>query len=603
MNNQKKNTKICVMIGLLCFGLSFNACVDYLNKAPEAIFTENDIFGNFNSFQGWVEEMYVCIPKQLSMWRSHDFTEVLCSSPVWFDDGNYWSQNDLYRDFIDVSPSSGEGGKGLWPNAWYAIRKANIGLKNIDLLEGTQEEKNLIKGQCLYFRAFFYFELMKWWGGLPYVLEPLSVSDVIALPRLNYKETALKAAEDFKAAAELLPLTWANTNTLVKENDGGTRITKFHALGYLGKNLLYAASPMMNETTTGNNAYDAELCKQAAEVFAEIIRLCEQDGSRYKLETWQNYSLIFNTISSGNTVRPGGTEAIQNQMVYETQYTRWTHTRLIAPGQWGSGGSYCEVPTHNHVQDYCMENGLPIDDPDSGYDPDHPWTGREPRFYHNVVCHDTRLVINAVSNDAKINEFAQLDNQGRHRHGTPAAGSIYGSVSGYFTKKFLPLGCNPYDNQWGIHNAWPPYLRLADIYLMYAEAVYHGYGSASSSYPGCAYTAQTAIERIRSRAQLNPLPDRYYSGVNFMETLIRERSVELCYEYIRLHDLRRWNIAGELKYRQKAAINFDLNSDGEPVNFRETVLVTRVFDKRHNWLPFQTSFTTIHEGFPQNPGW
>ena len=580
------------------------SCSDYLDKAPESTLTEKEVFGNFASFQGWVEQMYACManPHQRlggNLYYTFNGTEMLSTRSIEWDDGNYWSQYFLYSTTLNLNGNGGVMNKFVWPLAWYAIRMANVGLQKLELLEGTQEEKDLIKGQCLYFRAWYHLELIQYWGGLPYIDEPLSVSEVIALPRLTYQQTAQRITEDFEAAARLLPLSWSQTNTIVKDIDA-TRVTRIHALGYKGKNLLYAASPMMNEYSTGTNAYDAELCKQAAATFNEVISLCEQPDSKFKLESWENWPNIF--CVNGQDRRPGGTEVIQNQPIYEPGYTRWKTTRAASPAQWSAGNNAVEVPAHNYVKYYHMANGLPIDDPASGYDPNNPWTGREPRFYNDIIFEGARLIVNAASTEAKQNEFAQLSNSGRHRHGTAAAGSYAGSLSGYFYKKFLPLGYNNFDG-WKSLNAYQPRLRMADIYLMYAEAVYYGYGSASSSVPGSAYTARQAIERIRDRALLAPLPDAYYATDKFMETLIRERAVELAFEGHRWFDLRRWDLAGELKYRQKTAIDFDLDATGKPINFEERVVITRVFDKKHNWIPFQLSFTKIHEGFPQNPGW
>ena len=594
---------------LLCMGLSLMSCVEYLNKVSESDISDKEVFGNFHSFQGWVESMYVCMANYHQRcagdwYHTFNTTDMMTSIPMYWDDGNYWDQKFLYATGARaLSGTNDVMFKFVWPLAWYAIRQANIGLEKLELLEGTDEEKRLIEGQCLFFRAFYHLELMQFWGGLPYVDHVLSVSEPIALPRLSYIETALEAAKDFQRAAELLPSSWAETNTLVANTDG-VRVTKIHALGYLGKNLLYAASPMMNESSTGVNAYDTELCRQAAEAFAQVISLCEQPTSRFRLETWENWSNIFNAISAGRQVRPGGTEVIQNQMMYEFDYVRWTTTRAASPQAWGAGNDKVEVPTHNYVKYYHMANGLPIDDENSGYDPNDPWTNREPRFYHDIIYHGARMVQNPGTNAAALlHQFAQLDNNGRHRHGTPASGGLFGSVTGYMYKKFTPLGHNGFDG-WKEHHAYHPRLRLADIYLMYAEAVYYGYGSASSSHPSSTYTAQSAIERIRSRAQLAPLPDRYFNGENFMETLIRERAVELAFEGFRWFDLRRWNLAGELKYRQKTGITFDVDENGRLINFRETEpLATRVHEKRHNWVPFQPAFTRIHEGFPQNPGW
>lgn len=604
----KMNTRLFLISSVLSLSLCLGSCVEYLDKAPESTLTEKEVFGNFNSFQGWVEQMYICMANYHqrcagNWYHTFNITDMLTSIPMYWDDGNYWDQKFTWGGGgLDLSGESGVMNKFVWPLAWYAIRKANLGLQNLELMQGTQEEKNLIKGQCLYFRAFYHLELMQFFGGLPYIDEVLSSSDVLIYPRLSYRDCALKAAEDFKAAAELLPLSWAQTNTIVKDNDG-CRITKIHALGYLGKNLLYAASPLMNESSTGKNAYDADLCKQAAEAFAEVIKLCEQPGSKYRLETWANWPSIFAVVSTSKTVRSGGAEVIQNQMYYDDNFVRWTTTRAASPTVWVAGNDKTEVPAHNYVKYYHMANGLPIDDPDSGFDPNNPWTNREPRFYNDIIFHGTRMIINASTAAAKLDEFAQLDNKGRHRHATAAAGSFAGSVTGYYYKKFLPLGCNPTDNQWGNLHAYQPRLRMADIYLMYAEAVFYGYGSATASYPGAGYTAQSAIERIRGRAQLPALPDRYYNNATFMETLIRERAVELAFEGHRWFDLRRWNIATELKYREKTSIAFDLDEAGKPSNFREVLYTTRVHDRKHNWLPFQTRFTTIHEGFPQNPGW
>jgi SusD family. len=71
----------------------------------------------------------------------------------------------------------------------------------------------------------------------------------------------------------------------------------------------------------------------------------------------------------------------------------------------------------------------------------------------------------------------------------------------------------------------------------------------------------------------------------------------------RWFDLRRWNIAGDLKYLQKTAMDFDRGANGKPINLTERVVVTRVFEKKHNWLPFQVSYTKLYKDFPQNPGW
>jgi hypothetical protein len=86
---------------------------------------------------------------------------------------------------------------------------------------------------------------------------------------------------------------------------------------------------------------------------------------------------------------------------------------------------------------------------------------------------------------------------------------------------------------------------------MYAEATLHGYGLNGTA-NGYGMTPPEALETIRSRAQLPPLPERLVNTKELlMEAIIRERAIELAFEAARHHDLRRWNISGQDKYKRK----------------------------------------------------
>lgn len=603
MKNIIKQYKLSFIIVVLLMGLSLGSCEEYLDKAPEASISEKDVFGNFNSFQGFVEEMYNCIAdphKALAGNIYHNMLmadEVLSNAPLFWDDGDYWFDQSR---FLTGSVNTGVGtmSKRIWPLAWYAIRKANLGLSKLELMtDATQEERDLIKGQCLFFRGFFHLELMGFYGGLPYIDRMLSSTEELTIPRLSYKETALKVAKDLEDAAKLLPVKWDDTTVgKVTLGNNGVRISKIHALSFLGKNLLYAASPMMNESSTGNATFDTELCKQAAQAFAEVIKLCNETGA-YKLQTWATWTDNFWVWSPSNNVRSGGTEVIMNQMIYDVGYTRWTTVRSNSPVQFGAGNNKVEVPTHNYVKNYGMANGLPLEDLESGYNPADPWSGRDPRFYVDIV-YDGNLMVTSNASAGLPDKYALLYNGGRHKGGTQ------GSVTGYFVKKFTPLGCNPWDNKWGSFQAYEPRMRLADIYLMYAEAALWGYGSAVGTVPGSNLTAEQAFNTIRNRAQLPNISSKYTATKElFMGEIIRERAVELAFEGQRWFDLRRWNLNGDPKYLYKTAIDFDRAPNGKPINMQERVVVTRVVEKKHNWVPFTVSYTKLYKEWPQNPGW
>lgn len=582
-----------------CFTFFFFSCEEYLNKAPESFVTEKDIFTNFDDFQGFIEEMYYCITDwdKAGAWNQYLFAdETLFNNPFPFDNGDYWSQNDLFYGTHASSTSTETRDKRIWQLCWLGIRKANVALNNLELLtNATQQEKDVIKGQALFFRGYFHFELMRWWGGMPYINTLLSATQDLNLPRLTFQEGAKLAADDLKAAAELLPLDWDKSEVGQKTlGYNQERITKIHALGFCGISLLYAASPMMNEEVTGNNIYNVELCKEAASIFAEILKICDETG-RYKLLPFDKWTDNFWVI--GTNVPSGGTERIMRAPHYSPGRTRWSTVTYKVWPELG-GVNNVEVPTHNYTKNYAMANGLPIYDGESGYDPNHPWANREPRYYSDIIVDGDLVVLSSVPPGKERDKYVELYNGGRHRAGSK------GSITGYYYKRYSPIGSNSYDNLWQNLQAYVPFLRLADIYMYYAEAVLHGYGSPQSKSSEYSLSAIDAVNVIRNRALLPDLPDRYTNNKDvFMQEIIRERAVEFAFNIHRFCDLRRWNLNWDPQFKNKTGINFSRDIDGNPINVEEVILVTRVAEKKHNWLPIQPDFTRLYPEFYQNPGW
>jgi hypothetical protein len=601
MKMKKVFKNIYAGIIFLMLILASTSCEDYLDKAPEASITDKDAFGNFTSFQGFVEVMYNCImdPDKGGAWNKYLFAdETLNNYPYNFDNGNYWG-NETYFYGVTINITSNTArDRRIWEYAWYAIRQANIALEKIDeagLFEGTEEEKNHIKGQALFFRGWFYFEICRFWGGMPYITRALDPTEEMTsdeFKRLNFQETAKLMAKDFRAAADLLPNHWDQSvpgqKTLGHNRD---RINKFHALGYLGKALLYAASPMINEEATGKNEFDPALCKQAADAFGELLKLADQTGI-YKMQTWATWTDCFWKL---NNLRPGGTECIMMPTIYDRSRVRNSTIGAICPSSFGlNSGSNADVPAHNFTRNYAMKSGLPIDDPTSGYDPKDPWTNREPRFYKDIAIDGEKWW-----STAGADQFAQLYNGGRHRSQINPP-----SVTGYYQKRMNGMSPTYSLTVAGAIMCFVPYLRLADIYLMYAEAVLFAKGTPQSAADNYSMTAEQAINVVRTRAQL-PNIDAKFTATKaaFFEEIVRERAVELAFEGARFCDLRRWNRNGDSRYLNKTAIDFDRGSNGKPINLVERLVVRRVAEKKHNWLPIQVKFTKQYAGFPQNPGW
>jgi len=231
------------------------------------------------------------------------------------------------------------------------------------------------------------------------------------------------------------------------------------------------------------------------------------------------------------------------------------------------------------------------------HNPNDPWTNRDPRFYNDIVIDGDQVFKGSAPADKEQYRYASLYNGGKSR-------SNQGSGrTGYLLRKLTPITANDIDG-WPSNYMHLSYMRLADVYLMYAEAVLQGYGSAASSASGY-ITAEAAFNKVRTRCGAGAVAQKYVSDKDkFMSEIIRERAVELSFEGdFRFNDLRRWMIAGDKKYREKTAIDFDRDADGKPINIKERIILTRPFEEKHYWFPLKINDVSLYPSFKQNPGW
>ena len=338
--------------------------------------------------------------------------------------------------------------------------------------------------------------------------------------------------------------------------------------------------------------------------------MVENGETQYALVDFKDYSSLFYT-SQQNWLMPGGTEAIVRTPTYGPD-SYWRQMNSYQPSAMAEGDGIVLAPAANYVNYYGMSNGYPLDDPDSGFDPTHPWKDRDPRFYNDIIYDGVKVVSGTITNpDDEVWRYANLYTGGNYVNDPRRV-----SRTGYLNYKFIPLGANRWDLTYGysysthFHLTW---MRLADVYLMYAEAVAQANGSADAKASTFSKSAADAVNTIRERAGVDPLPSKYTSSLSlFMNELIRERAVELAFEGHRFNDLRRWLLLTEYPYNIKTRQDFDradvLDPKKDPKenavnNWREEVIIERELTNKHYWLPFKTSDVTIYPEFLQNPGW
>ncbi|MBR5083469.1 MAG: RagB/SusD family nutrient uptake outer membrane protein [Prevotella sp.] len=673
-NNIK--TLLCSSLLLMAGVASFTSCTDWLDKDPESIVAEDEAFKNYRNFQGYIEEIYNLVPdkEKVNYCTSWNFGDDAVHNPEGYAHMDHQVDLGNYRNWWTNGQCWLNGARSsLWNNSWYCIRKCNMGIANIKSLVGTDEERDLLLGQMYFFRAWWHFELMCYFGGLPYIDEAFEATAIPELPRLSFQECADRCAEDFLRAYDLLPMDWDETLAgMQTSGKNELRINKFMALCYLGKCYLWAGSPLMKEfekTKNGGAAqllngssngktydYDVDYCRKAAEALGKALDLVQKGAVSYKLAEFK-FSNIYDNVRDENAETcysdifwtekqnwntPGTCEAIFRGVNSGLNTANWNCAKIFGPKVAGlvDHDNIIHHPTANLVDQYGMANGQPIYlvqngqyvlNPESGWDPEHPFKDRDPRFYHDMVFDGFHYVLSTdgLSAAQKKLEYCDLFTGGAMRE------IDHGSSTGYFIQKLVPHQHNEGDRWYDWDHAFEcylPYMRLADIYLMYAEArtamaMCNNDLSLINERPTyCpSLSAVDAINALRDRVNtldypMEHVPAKFLNinkngtGDNFMDEVRRERTVELSFEGFRWCDLQRWLLLTEPPYTVKYSHEFERleadswfkdhdPKDAKVGNFHKEDLITRRLESKHYWFPLPDKDIYLYEGFPQNPGW
>ncbi len=455
-----------------------------------------------------------------------------------------------------------------WNRGFEYVRRINVFL---DKMEETSFEfvgKEQLMAEAKFLRAFIYFNLIERFNGVPIVDQPYDLGEV-TFTRATFDECVEFIEADLDEAMAVLPEKYASTDA-----DFG-RATQDACKALRSRVLLYAASPLFSPTN------DINKWQKAADAAEALL------NSDYSL--YPDYREAF--------ILPSGSE--NNELIFTRNFTvtnghqssmnnlgrRWGSYG----GWWGSNG-----PSQNLVNDYDMINGEPpfiwadgekTINPASGYDPDHPWANRDPRF-DATVTHDGTIFRGDtmqmwISSDGATFGFDSYKQSGDNPR------------SNYMLKKFMPNEDVPMSWQDFDVNPWI-YFRLAEVYLNYAEAKFE---------LGDEDVCREYISKVRERVGMPPIPASV-TGEDLRTRLYNERRIELAFESHRYFDVRRWKIAMDVENRPIMGLDIIKDVTTEEKSYREVILLQRIFEEHMYLLPIATDEINKNEGsIIQNPGW
>lgn len=440
-----------------------------------------------------------------------------------------------------------------WARNYTGIRRANMFLSKIDLVPATPELKIQWKAEARFLRAYFYFELVKRWAGVPLVGDKIfGLNDNVNLKRNTVDECYDYILSEIEAIKDLLL-----PETVTDQNIG--RANKGAALALKSRILLYRASPLLNPNA------DPQKWTAAANAAKEVMEL----GS-YGLGT--DFIALFNAVKNKEIIFMK--EQAQNQSVE------------LNNGPIGyTLGNGTTSPTQNLVDAFPMKNGKMPQESGSGYDAADPYKNRDPRFGATIMFNTTQWL------DRPVETF----NGGLDRPG----GSRTQTKTGYYLRKFMGKFENSgtYSNQ----NHHVILFRYAEILLNYAEALNEVNGPVNE--------VLDAIKAIRKRAGITAGTDDRYgiaAGITkdqMRKLIINERRIEMAFEEQRFWDIRRWKIAEQVLNNPLKGMNIVKNADG---TFSYTILdiAPAVFDASKNYLfPIPYSEIQTNPNMTQNPGY
>ncbi len=580
-----KKIIICVVA---LFTLSIGCKKDPLDITPDGRITLDAVFKNEKQTEAFLNTVYSNIPSYFYKYQFFAYLEGCTDNAADADVGNEGS--NIANNWISgsLTPSNnplelaGQGNGIIHYNTfWSGIYDANVFLENVATANIPIEvNRERFKGEAQLLRAFYYLELIKQYGALPIIDKPFDATfDYTSLKRPTFQECVdfiVKDCDD-AIANQQLPMR------ITEEGERG-RFTKAVAYAIKSEALLYNASPLWNPSNDQSKW-------QAASIGSQQALTALTAGGEYKL--YPDYEEYFYSTSDMSPnprdretifeIKDGspGTFTIINSMPGQT-------------GQFKTGST----PTQELVDSYDMQaSGLPAitgySDEDhlnpvintaSGYDPNNPYVGRDPRFYASVWYNG------AI--DPKFNgaPYALQIYKGGAQQVLRTPPDRKNTHTGYYLRKYLnptiPTGS-------GSAARWKKY-HLAEIYLNLAEAENEVNGPTNIAY--------TAVNAIRARAGMPNITPGLSKG-EFRTRIHNERRVELFMEEHRFWDVRRWEI---LDKTDKLVTGMEITKTGNNLEYNRFVVETRnAWQNKYRIFPIPITDASIIPDFSanQNPGW
>jgi hypothetical protein len=560
---------------------SGNTCSDYLNIVPDNVPNLQHAFSNREMSERFLFSCYSFLP---NITDQYNYPAILNSNDEL--DASTYLVNHFQVTSAGIISRGGQNSNNPQQNFWsggnggrnlfQAIRQCNIFLEEIHKPQDLEEEERARWiAEVTFLKAYYHYFLLQLYGPIPLVKENILLSappEDTWLFREPVDECVDYIVELLDEAAPNLPMTITNPT----EEDG--RITRPIALAVKAKVLTLAASPLFNGNLDYKNwvdsrgkqlvssTYSKEKWVKSAEALKSAIDTSHEAGHSlyyYDKMSAPNTSAMNDTLVKQMHVRKAITDKWNRGVI-------WTDTRGIWDLQVFSlpvlkTADIGQIVAIFHAsfgmaELFYTNKGIPIDeDPDWNYEgryqlrvstreannehyiPLNEKTvalhfDREPRFYANLGFDRGYFELSSLTENRGESFTTFL----KTRNGET---SNYGDPLGYYAKKIIAFesGSNV-SGGYAMRSYLFPLIRLADLYLLYSEALNEMYDSPNAEvYKWIDQVrAVTGLKGVVESWEESIYPNRPFDKNEMRKIIQQERMIELSFEGQRFWDVRRW---------------------------------------------------------------
>lgn len=585
----------------------------YFDSIPKDLVSTDVIFKDKTETENWLASVYSFL---IDPWAT-----TTGSARYWagFTDELELAAASLQASGI-LSPVNGVN---TWTSNYQGIRMANIFMANIENSETNllkePNGKELIqqyKGEARFLRAYYYWTLMKLYGPVILLGDEVSKYDNdFQIPRNSWKECVDYVLAELEAVQSMVPDKHVGAGGTEDATQQG-RINKLIIDAVKAQVLLFDASPLYNgnpdyanyKNDDGkqlmNTSYDAGKWATAATAAKAAIDHAIANGkSIFKVANADPFVAAF-TSYRDLFLTGWATEGIWTRAV--TAYAAWENDAAPRAANGTAFNASLSVP-QEFVDRFRMINGKNISEAGSNYNENgfaaaaktgyyvagtsNMYVNREPRFYNTITFNGSAIPFVAKTGQTYV-QFWPAGNSGNANGSEPKF-----PRTGYLVRKHTNPARNQSNNAGNVVRP-AMYIRLAELYLSYAEAL-------NESNPGSA-DILTYLNAIRTRGGIPALAGSFTQPE--MRKLIQaERCIEMAYEGCRFFDVRRWKIATTAEGKQDGdfkGMNV-LNGTGlsDPDFYIKTKTSTRNWDNKYYIFPVPQSELNKNRAMAQAPGY